>query len=198
MSTPNQDGHKPEKQGANGAAGFEQSDVRIRGVIVFLTAMAVFIAVAGLVAYGVGKVINARLNKEDGPPSKWTKSVDVRQLGNMPSNPALQNKMAGMTQNFPTPRVQTDDGSEDISELHAREQLLLDNYSWVDPAQGKVRLPIGRAMALIAERGLPVVSPAKTAPPMTGDKVPAVPLPLTGGFAPTAYEQAQAETAKPY
>ena len=74
------------------------------------------------------------MNKEDGPNSKWTKTVDVRQLGNLPTNPEMQNKMAELTQQFPTPRVQTDDGNQDVADLHAREDLLLDNYSWVDPA----------------------------------------------------------------
>ena len=166
--------------------------------MVFLTSLAIFVAVIGLLCYGIGEVFNAHLNKEDGPNSKWTKTVDVRQLGNMPSSPELQNKIAEMTQTFPTPRVQTDDGNQDIADLHEREDLLLDNYSWVDRSQGKVRIPIKRAMELIAQQGLPVTPAVQTAPPMTGDNVPTVTMPLTDGFAPTAFEQeeAQAEAVK--
>ena len=41
-----------------------------------------------------------------------------------------------MTQQFPTPRLETDDGNQDLADLHAREDLLLDYYSWVDaPAE---------------------------------------------------------------
>ena len=80
----------------------------------------------------MGKVLNACMNKQDGPNSKWTKTVDVRQLGNLPSSPELQNKMSELTQSFPTPRVQTDDGNQDVADLHARENLLLDNYTWAD------------------------------------------------------------------
>ncbi len=90
-----------------------------------------------LLCYGIGKVINAHMNKEDGPNSKWTKTVDVRQLGNMPSSPELQNKMAEITQTFPTPRVQTDDGDQDVADLHAREDLLLEYYSWVESVAGE-------------------------------------------------------------
>ena len=61
-----------------------------------------------------------------------------------------------MVQRFPTPRLQTDDGNEEIAEMHAREDLLLDYYSWVDRSSGKVRIPISRAMQLIAQHGLPV------------------------------------------
>jgi hypothetical protein len=187
-SEPNS-GHEPEKHEVDASAGFERSDVGIPGIVVFLTALAIFVAVTGLLCYGIGKVINAHMNKEDGPNSKWTKTVDVRQLGNMPSSPELQNKMAEITQTFPTPRVQTDEGNQDVADLHAREALLLDNYSWVNQSQGKVRIPIERAMELIAQRGLPVAPKVETAPPMTGDNVPTVTVPLTNGFAPTAFEQ---------
>ncbi len=67
--------------------------------------------------------------------------------------------MAELTQQFPTPRVQTDDGNQDVSDLHAREDLLLDHYTRIDGQAGKVRIPIERAMELIAQRGLPVVAP---------------------------------------
>jgi hypothetical protein len=118
-----------------------------------------------MLCYGIGKVINAHMNKEDGPNSKWTKTVDVRQLGNMPSSPELQNKVAEITQTFPTPRLQTDDGNQDVADLHAREDLLLDNYSWVDQSKGKVRIPIEQAMELIAQRGLPVAPAVQTQRP---------------------------------
>ena len=59
------------------------------------------------------------MNKEDGPNSKWTTAVDVRELGNLPNSPDMQHKMAEMTQTFPTPRLQTDDGNQDVADLHA-------------------------------------------------------------------------------
>jgi hypothetical protein len=186
-------GHEPEKVDAS--AGYERSDTNVTGIAVFLTGLAVFVAVVGLLCYGIGAWFNARMNREDGPNSKWTKTADVRQLGNLPSNPELQNKIAALTQNFPTPRLLTDDGDQDVANLHARESLLLDNYSWVDHKAGKVRIPIERAMELIAQRGLPLAPAVQKAPLMTGDSAPAVTPPLTDGFAPTAYEQAQAQEA---
>ena len=108
-------------------AGFEKSDVRVTGIVVFLTALAIFVGVTGVLCYGIGMVINANMTKEDGPTSKWSKTVDVRTLGDLASNPEMQNKFAQMTQNFPAPRVQTDDGNQDIADLHALEDLLLDN-----------------------------------------------------------------------
>lgn len=192
MSTHNHDpeDHKPEPVDAS--LGYERSDVRVTGIVVFLTALAIFVGVAGLLAWGLGKLINAHMNKEDGPNTKWTRSVDVRQLGNLPTNPELQRKMAELTQTFPTPRVQTDDGNQDVADLHQREDLLLEHYSWVDRPQGKVRIPIERAMELIAQRGLTVAPPAQQPELMAGDKQPVVQVPLTNGFARTGYEQEQA------
>jgi hypothetical protein len=193
-------------------AGYEHSDVRASGVVVFLTAMVIFVAVIGFIAYGLGKLLNAHMASEDGPPNKWAqRTPDVRALGNMPSSPELQNKVAELTQSFSTPRLQTDDGSQDVADLHAREDLLLDHYSWVGRpvgeaqgavqgavqgaaqglAQGKVRIPIERAMELIAQRGLPVAPAEKPDPLLTGDQQPTVAVPLTNGFARTGYEQDQ-------
>jgi hypothetical protein len=188
--------HGPKPEEVDASAGYEQSDVGVTGIVVFLTSLLIFVAVCGLLTYGMGKLINARMNKEDGPNSKWTTAVNIRDLGNLPNNPEMQHKVAELTQQFPTPRVQTDDGNQDVADLHQREDLLLDNYSWVDPmqgAQGKVRIPIERAMELIAQRGLPVAPATATeAPLMAGDSQPVVQVPLTSGFARTGYEQDQA------
>jgi hypothetical protein len=196
---PDRDKAAPEKVDAS--LGYEASDVGVTGIVVFVVALFIFVAVCGVLCYGIGKVINALMNKEDGPNSKWTKTVDVRQLGNLPSSPELQDKIAEITQTFPTPRVQNDDGNQDVADLHAREDLLLSNYTWVDESKGTVRIPIDRAMELIAQRGLPVAQPAQTQAAqtqlpktqlMTGDSTPTVPVPLTNGFARTAFEQEQA------
>jgi hypothetical protein len=188
---PEKNGHEPEK--IDTSAGFEQSDVKIAGILVFITALSIFVVVTAVLCYGIGKVINARMNNEDGPNTRWTKTVDVRQLGNLPNNPDLQNKVAELTQQFPTPRVQTDDGNQDVADLHQREDLLLDNYSWADPAHTKVRIPIERAMELLAQRGLPVAPAVQTAPPMTGESTPVIQAPLTSGFARTGYEQEEVQ-----
>ena len=196
--------HEEKMLGSHGpkdidaSAGYEQSDVKVTGIVVFLTSLAIFVAVCGVVTYGIGKLINAELNREDGPNTKWTTDADakIRTLGNMPANPELQNKIAEMTQRFPTPRVQTDDGNVDVADLHAREDLLLDNYSWVDRSQGKVRIPIERAMQIVAQKGLAVAPAAQDAPLLAEDEKPKVTVPLTSGFARTGFEQDLAASQK--
>jgi hypothetical protein len=137
--------------------------------------------------------MNAYMAKTDGKPNRWSKTVNVRELGNLPSSPDLQNKMAELTQTFPNPRVQTDDGNQDVADLHAREDLLLDNYTWADAAHTKVRIPIDRAIEIMAQRGLPVAPAIQAAAPLTGESRPRVAAPLTSGFARTAYEQQQGQ-----
>ena len=182
--------HGPDEVDAS--AGYEQADVRVTGIIVFLVALGIFVAVTGVLCYGIGKIINAHMDKEDGPNTKWTKTADIRQLGNLPNNPEMQNKVAQLAQQFPSPRLQLDDGNQEIADLHAKEDLLLTNYSWVDKSQGKVRIPIEQAMALLAQRGLPVAAAVEQVPLMTGDIKPVVKAPLTNGFARTGYEHDQA------
>ena len=173
------------------SAGYEQTDVRVTGIVVFLVSLLIFVGVCGGVTYLIGALINGHLDREDGPNTKWTKDTDreIRKLGNMPANPELQDKIAAMTQNFPTPRVQTDDGNQDVADLHAREDLLLDNYSWIDQSKGTVRIPIERAMEIIAQKGLPVAPAVQETPLLAGDQKPTITVPLTSGFARTGYEQ---------
>ncbi|MGO9336058.1 MAG: hypothetical protein ACLPY1_00985 [Terracidiphilus sp.] len=188
--------HGPDEVDAS--VGYEQADIRVTGIVVFLVALGIFVAVTGVLCYGIGKIINAHMDKVDGPTSKWTKTADIRQLGNLPNNPAMQNKVAELAQQFPTPRLQLDDGNQEIADLHAKEDLLLNNYSWVDKSQGKVRIPIDQAIELLAKRGLPVATAVENAPLMTRDVKPEVKAPLTNGFARTGYEHdlAMAEAAE--
>ena len=171
--------------------GYEGSDVKVTGIVVFLTALAIFVAVTGVLCIGIGKVINNEIAKADGPVTKWNHPVDVRKLGNLASSPEIQNQFAQLANRFPSPRLQTDDGYQEVTDIHAKEDLLLENYSWVDEGKGTVRIPIERAMELIAQRGLPVAPEAQG----TGEKVlaeaalPPVKAPLTDGFARTGYEQ---------
>ncbi len=184
--------HGPKPEEVDASLGYEASDVRVTGIVVFLVSLLIFVGVCGILTVGMGHLINAGMDKEDGPNSKWTTAINIRELGNLPNSPDMQKKVAELTKTFPTPRVQTDDGNQDVADLHEREDLLLDNYSWVDQSKGTVRIPIERAMELIAQRGLPVAPTVQQQPLMAGDETPRVAVPLTNGFARTGYEQEQA------
>jgi hypothetical protein len=40
-------------------------------------------------------------------------------------------------------------------EVFAQDRQVLDNYAWLNRQEGRVYIPVNRAMDLIAERGLP-------------------------------------------
>jgi hypothetical protein len=54
----------------------------------------------------------------------------------------------------PEPRLQIEPTKE-LDRYFASENQKLNTYGWVDKANGVVRIPINRAMDLIAQRGLP-------------------------------------------
>ena len=66
----------------------------------------------------------------------------------------------------PRPRLQTYPFT-DITTLRAEEHEALEEYAWVDKNTGVVRIPIERAIEVLAERGLPhrAAPPAGTAAP---------------------------------
>ncbi len=59
----------------------------------------------------------------------------------------------------PEPRLQVN-APEDLKNMREREDRALDSYGWVDRESGIVRIPIQRAIDLLAERGLPPRPPA--------------------------------------
>ena len=160
--------------------------------MVFLISLAAFIAVFFVFVFGMGKVINTELVKHDGPANKWNAATAApHKMGkSMASTTAMeQQQLQLMTQRFPTPRLQMDDGNQDLVDMHQREDLLLDHYTWVDKQQGVVRIPIDRAMELIVEKGLPVAPGSSATAEESAMDAAKITAPLTNGFARTTYEQ---------
>jgi hypothetical protein len=177
--------------------GYEVTDVNASGIAVFLAGLFGSVLVFFLLCYGLGKVINGGIEKSDGPTTKWNKlsafagaETTNGKRQDLASNPEMQQKeYQQMTATFPEPRLDIDDGNQATADLHAREDLLLNNYSEVPGEGGSIRIPISRAMEIIAQRGLPVNSQAGAAVAvMAGDEKPVVNAPLTSGFARTGYE----------
>ena len=184
--------------------GYETTDVNAGGIIVFTSGLFGFVLIFFLFCFFMGRVINEQLNKQDGPKDKWHASEGIfagakangGKREDLKSNFAMQQQELGaMTQSFPNPRLDIDDGNQATADLHAREDLLLDHYSSV-PGQPGIRIPIERAMELIAQRGLPVAPAAQQQTMMAGDERPVVTAPLTSGFARTGYELDTIEARK--
>jgi hypothetical protein len=176
--------------------GYETTDINVNGVAVFLAGLLGSVFIFFIFCFVLGKVINGAIEKHDGPTTKWNQLSDFAgaettngKRQDLASNPEMQQKeLQQMTATFAAPRLDIDDGNQATADLHAREDLLLDHYS-VAQGEAGIRIPITRAMELIAQRGLPVTAqPAATTVQMAGDEKPVVQAPLTTGFARTGFE----------
>ena len=136
-----------ENQHGNG--GYERQDIGVAGVLYFLAGL----AAAGLIIYFVVAGIYAYLEKrseaEQAPvnPLVTNAPADTRKL-------AVDYKDY-LKQNFPNPQLEIDERSQ-LDKIRTDEAQTLSTYDWIDKNAGTVRIPIDRAMDLIAQRGLPV------------------------------------------
>ena len=112
----------------------EESDVNIRAILGFGAGLIVVAAVVHLLIY----VLFGYFNSRDGvqPPAEYPLAAAQGQ------------------REPPEPRLQTNP-RQDLADLRAKEDELLDSYGWVDKNAGVVRIPIDTAMKLTLERGLP-------------------------------------------
>jgi hypothetical protein len=191
---------KPASDLQEGNPGYELTDVNVSGVVVFLAGLIGFVFVFFGFCFVMGRGINSLFLDMDGKATKWqvatgASAVADRRGTNLTPNTEMDQKdLQHMTQIFPTPRLDTDDGNQATADLHAREDLLLGHYSTIDGQPDGVRIPIDRAMELIVQRGLPVVAASAPMILMAGDSAPMVHAPLTSGFARTGFELDTIET----
>lgn len=114
--------------------GHEERDVYARPIV---------LAVAGLVAVSVAaflamhllfNVLAASQSRETAAPSPLAGEYGLKEP--------------------PEPRLQISP-KQDLDELRTRDASMLEHYAWVDRDAGVVRIPIGRAIEVLAARGLP-------------------------------------------
>jgi len=200
MHTEGHDMGKPEGVQAHPAPkidtehpGYETQDVNVSGIIYFLGGLLSSVVAFFLLCFVLGKAINNWIVDTDGKPDQWHQSGNTHNANreDLTPNPEMQQKdLAAITKTFPAPVLDADDGLQATADLHAREDLLLNNFSTNTEGTATVtRIPINVAMQLIAQRGLGA-APAAAAPAtlMAGDSVPVIHAPLTDGFARTGFE----------
>ena len=127
-------------------AGHETTDVSVPGLFTFAAALLtslVGILIGLVVLFYAFKYVNTRLNaqiarQEPGAASHVRLAPDYQ-------GPLLQVKP-----------------EEDLRWMRDHNAIDLQSYGWVNRPAGVVRLPVARAMDLLAERGLPPVSPNHT------------------------------------
>jgi hypothetical protein len=136
-----------------GNGGYEHSDIGVAGVLYFLAGL----AVAGLLAYfvvaGLYSYLEKRSDAEQAPVSPLVTSApaDTRHIPREYPQGA-----------FPNPKLEEDERGQ-LNGIRLKEEQMLSTYDYIDEKAGTVRIPINRAMDLIAQRGLPVRAQAADA-----------------------------------
>lgn len=120
------------QEGHDQSGGYERRDLSVRVVGIFFLGLTVAVAAVLVLMVWLFRSFEAGEARRDRPPSP----------------------LAGAPQPPPEPRLQVN-ASEDLKALRAAEDAALTTYGWVDRQAGIVRIPIDRAMDLLAERGLP-------------------------------------------
>jgi hypothetical protein len=123
----------------NPGAGHERSDVNVR----LLSRLGIIFVLGGIATlFLIWFVFDAFLGREQvkGPPPSPGLDVDARRL---PPEPRLQ----------AAPIL-------DLARMRAAEEQIMNGYGWLDRSGGVVRIPVARAMDLIARENLPARNPA--------------------------------------
>ena len=139
-----QHAHNPEME-------FERQDLSPRSVYAFLIGLAVAGAVVYFVLWGFYDFMDA-YDKKHQPyqnPLVQPSTADTRTVP------------LGEINKFPQPRLERNERLE-INDFRLKEEQALNSYGWVDEKAGVVRIPIDRAMQLVAQRGLPTTPRAGT------------------------------------
>ena len=63
----------------------------------------------------------------------------------------------------PAPELQTSPLS-DLEKLQSAQLARIERYGWVDQSKGLLRIPIGRAMEIVASKGAAALEPLEQAP----------------------------------
>ncbi|HUY34544.1 MAG TPA: hypothetical protein VMV69_17495 [Pirellulales bacterium] len=123
--------HPPPEPRPSHGPGHETRDVSGLYVSIFALALAAAVGLVLLLLIWLFDIFEARAERRD----------------------PLQSPLAGK-QVPPEPRLEETTGAT-LSVLRLHEDNELTTYGWIDRRKGVVRLPIDRAIDLLAERGLP-------------------------------------------
>jgi hypothetical protein len=141
----------------NGHGDYERRDITVAGVVYFLVGLAVAGVFVYFIANGIFDFLNKRFEAEQQPVSPLVTNApkDTRHIPQQYGNDYEKY----LKESFPAPQLEVNERTE-LNGERLREEDTLSTYGWVDQSAGVVRIPIERAMDLLAQRGLPVRSGA--------------------------------------
>ena len=142
------DGHNEEMD-------FEREDLGAKPILIFLLALIIGCVLVAILLKGLYSVLDryeGHHQAAQSPLVQQNTAADTR------------NVEPGDIKKFPQPRLESDETTE-INDFRMQEEQTLNSYGWVDQPAGVARIPIDRAMALLAQRGLPTRPQAGVTPP---------------------------------
>lgn len=121
------------------------TELNFKAIFGFVIALLVLLAVSFAIVWGVYSWQRARLVRQDAPPPVLPEA----RASSVPAGPLLQ-----------------DDPEKDLVAFRAREDAVLADWSWADASRTRARVPVERALEIVATRGFPPRSapPAEPAP----------------------------------
>jgi hypothetical protein len=133
---------------------YEHEDLSPRGIFAFLVGLGLVLVLVYFVVKGMDGFLEAYQKQHQPPlnPLASQTETDSRKVSN-----------ADIAK-FPQPRLETNERLE-INDFRLQEENTLNSYGWIDQKAGIARIPIDRAMQLLAQRGLPIRPQAGAVPP---------------------------------
>jgi hypothetical protein len=113
----------------HGGPGYETADINVWAVGKFAIYLVVVVILSVALLFGLMKYFQAQEAQER------AQTIEPENV-------------------FPEPRLERHEAL-DLEKFRARENQTLDTYGWVDQSKGVVRLPIDRAIDVVAQKGLP-------------------------------------------
>jgi hypothetical protein len=114
----------------------ERSDVSIAAILIFAVALLVSAVIIHLLIWWLLGHFAARAARSGRPLPAMTAHTTGEPVP-------------------PEPRLQVSPAQE-LQEMRAAEDAILNTYGWADQQAGVVRIPIDRALQILAQRGLPL------------------------------------------
>jgi len=149
--------------GPNGES-FETEDLSPQGVFYFMGGLAVLGVVIALIVGGMYRYLDALDRKHQPAMNPMAVKTDVD-----PQTMTFRDITSKVGNTFPKPVLEYNEKTQFTEEVDKQDQTLA-SYDWVDQKNGVARIPIERAMDLLVERGLPVVSQGDAAPTKLDNK----------------------------
>jgi hypothetical protein len=132
----------------SGNGSYERQDLQPSGILYFIVSLSLVTIVCMFGLVGFYHYLDRRERATQEPLNPLVKKAPEDTRSIPPGYPQTA---------FPNPRLEVNERGQLNSFLEMQDDTLY-SYGWVDEKAGIVRIPIDRAMDLLVQRGLPVLS----------------------------------------